>query len=82
MFKEIPKSDIVIRPIKVYKEWRLDENDISPIFAVSGSIGNYDDEIDEKSQGISKIALFRSIKAQFYNNPETSSVMTEVGRRK
>jgi hypothetical protein len=82
MFKEIPKSDIVIRPIKVYKEWRLDENDISPIFAVSGSIGNYDEEIDEKSQGISKISLYRSIKAQFYNNPETSSVMTEVGRRK
>jgi hypothetical protein len=82
MFKEIPKSDIVIRPIKVYKEWRLDENDISPIFATSGSIGNYDEEIDEKSQGISKISLFRSIKAQFYNNPETSSVMTEVGRRK
>jgi len=82
MFKEIPKSDIVIRPIKVYKEWRLDENDISPIFAISGSIGNYDEEIDEKSQGISKISLFRSIKAQFYNNPETSSVMTEVGRRK
>jgi hypothetical protein len=82
MFKEIPKSDIVIRPIRVYKEWRLDENDISPIFAISGSIGNYDEEIDEKSQGISKISLFRSIKAQFYNNPETSSVMTEVGRRK
>jgi hypothetical protein len=82
MFKEIPKSDIVIRPIKVYKEWRLDENDISPIFATSGSIGNYDEEIDEKSQGISKISLFRSIKAQFYLNPETSSVMTEVGRRK
>jgi hypothetical protein len=82
MFKEIPKSDIVIRPIKVYKEWRLDENDISPIFAISGSIGNYDEEIDEKSQGISKISLFRSIKAQFYLNPETSSVMTEVGRRK
>jgi hypothetical protein len=66
----------------VYKEWRLDENDISPIFAISGSIGNYDEEIDEKSQGISKISLFRSIKAQFYLNPETSSVMTEVGRRK
>ena len=57
MFKEIPKSDIVIRPIKVYKEWRLDENDISPIFATSGSIGNYDEDIDEKSQGISKISL-------------------------
>ena len=37
MIKEIPKSDIIIRPIKVYKEWTLDENDIYPIFALSGS---------------------------------------------
>lgn len=82
MFKEIPKSDIVIRPIKVYKEWRLDENDISPIFAKSGSIGDYDAEIEEKSYGYSKISLFRSIKAQFYLNPETSSMLTEVGKRR
>lgn len=82
MLKEIPKSDIIVRPLKVYKEWTLDENDISPIFAKSGSIGNYDVEIDEKSQGISKISLFRSIKAQFYNNPATSSLLTEVGKRK
>lgn len=82
MLKEIPKSDIIVRPLKVYKEWTLDENDISPIFAKSGSIGNYDVEIDEKSQGISKISLFRSIKAQFYNNPSTASLLTEVGRRK
>ena len=82
MLKEIPKSDIIVRPLKVYKEWTLDENDISPIFAKSGSMGNYDVEIDEKSQGISKISLFRSIKAQFYNNPATSSLLTEVGRRK
>jgi hypothetical protein len=82
MLKEIPKSDIIVRPLKVYKEWTLDENDISPIFAKSGSIGDYDVEIDEKSQGISKISLFRSIKAQFYNNPATASLLTEVGRRK
>lgn len=82
MLKEIPKSDIVIRPIKVYKEWTLDENDIHPIFAKSGSFGNYDEEIEEKSYGISKQALFRSIKAQFYRNAATASVLTEVGRRK
>jgi hypothetical protein len=82
MLKQIPKSDIVVRPIKVYKEWRLDENDIIPIFARSGSIGNYDEEIEEKSYGYSKISLFRSIKAQFYYNPETSSMVTEVGRRR
>ena len=35
MLKQIPKSDIIVRPLKVYKEWRLDENDINPIFAKS-----------------------------------------------
>lgn len=82
MFKEIPKSDIVVRPIKVYKEWVLDENDIHPIFAKSGSFGSYDVETEETSYGISKHALFRSIKAQFYRNSDTASILTEVGRRK
>jgi len=82
MIKEISKSDIITRPIKVYKEWTLDENDIKPIFAKSGSFGNYDSEIDEKSNGFSKISLFRSIKAQFYTNSATASVLTEVGLRK
>lgn len=82
MLKQIPKSDIIVRPLKVYKEWRLDENDISPIFAKSGSIGDYDAEIEEKSYGYSKISLFRSVKAQFYLNPETSSMLTEVGKRR
>jgi len=82
MLKQIPKSDIIVRPLKVYKEWRLDENDINPIFAKSGSIGDYDAEIEEKSYGFSKISLFRSIKAQFYTNSATASVLTEVGLRK
>ena len=81
MLKEIPKSDIVVRPLKVYKEWTLDENDIYPIFAKSGSSGNYDAEIEETSYGISKIALYKSIKAQFYNNAATASILTEVGKR-
>lgn len=82
MFKEIPKSDIVVRPFKVYKEWTLDEQDINPIFAKSGSFGDYDSEIEEKSHNFSKVSLFRSIKAQFYNNSATASVLYEVGRRK
>jgi hypothetical protein len=81
MIKEIPKSDIITRPIKVYKEWPLDETMVKPIFAKSGSFGNYDAEIEEKSYGFSKISLFRSIKAQFYTNAETASVLFEVGRR-
>jgi hypothetical protein len=81
MIKAIPKSDIVIRPLKVYKEWTLDENDIYPIFAKSGSGGNYDEEIEEKSHSISKIPLYYSIKSQFYNNSSTASILTEVGKR-
>lgn len=81
MIKEIPKSDIVVRPIKVYKEWTLDENDINPLFAISGSGGNFDDTFDEKTHQISKKSLFASIKAQFYNNSSTASILTEVGRR-
>lgn len=81
MLKEIPKSNIVVRPFKVYKEWTLDENDIYPIFGRSGSLGNYDEEIEEKSYGIAKIPFYHSIKAQFYTNPATASILTEVGRR-
>jgi hypothetical protein len=81
MIKEIPKSDIVVRPFKVYKEWTLDHNDIHPLFALSGSGGNYDVEIEETTHGIAKIPLFASIKAQFYNNSATASIFTEVGRR-
>jgi hypothetical protein len=55
---------------------------VKPIFAKSGSFGDYDAEIEEKSQGFSKISLFRSIKAQFYTNPATASALFEVGLRK
>jgi len=81
MIKEIPKSDIITRPIKVYKEWTLYETDIYPIFAKSGSGGNYTEEIEEKSQGYSKISLYQSIKSQFYLNSATASILTEVGNR-
>jgi hypothetical protein len=82
MLKSIPKSDIIVRPFKVYKEWSLDENDIHPIFALSGSSGNFDDITDEVSYGVSKKSLYASVKAQFYRNPATASIFTEVGKRK
>jgi hypothetical protein len=82
MIKEIPKSDIIIRPFRVYKEWSLDENDIHPTFALSGSSGNFDDTIDEVSYGVSKKSLYASVKAQFYRNTATASILTEVGLRK
>lgn len=82
MLKPIQKEDISIRQFKVYKEWTLDENDVYPLFAKSGSLGNYDEEMEEKTHGIAKIPLYKSIKAQFYTNPATASILTEVGRRR
>ena len=81
MLKEIPKSDVIVRPLKVYKEWTLDENDISPIFAENPSGTLIDLDVDEVSNGLNKKVVYASIKSQFYNNPATASLLTEVGRR-
>ena len=81
MLKEIPKSDIVVRPFKVYKEWALDETDITPMYGTLQT-DLYDANTDDtNSNGISKRTLYDSIKAQFYLNPATASIVTEVGKR-
>jgi len=82
MFKEIPKSDIATRPLKVYKEWTLDENDIFPIFGEYSGATLVDVDTNEKSQGINKKVFYASIKSQFYRNSNTASLLTEVGKRK
>jgi hypothetical protein len=81
MLKEIPKSDVITRPIKVYKEWTLDENDIYPVFGINGANTLVDIDNDETSYGFNKKIIYASIKSQFYTNPATASVLTEVGRR-
>jgi hypothetical protein len=81
MIKEIPKSDIITRPIKVYKEWILDENDVFPVFAENPNNALIDVNTDEKSHGIVKKVIYESIKSQFYRNSATASLITEVGLR-
>jgi hypothetical protein len=81
MLKAIPKSDIVIRPFKVYKEWSFDEQDKAEVdikWGLSGSFGSFDAEIPTELRYV----LYRSIEAQFYKNAATASIITEVGRRK
>jgi hypothetical protein len=82
MIKEIPKSDIIVRPIKVYKEWTLDENDIFPIFGENGDGTFIDLDYDSKSQGFNKKVIHASIRSQFYTNAATASLLYEVGLRK
>ena len=81
MLKEIPKSDIVVRPFKVYKEWSFDEQDKAEVdikWGLSGSFGSFDAEIPTELRYV----LYRSVEAQFYRNSATASIITEVGRRK
>jgi hypothetical protein len=82
MLKEIPKSDIITRPMKVYKEWTLDENDIKPIFGENPNNTLIDLDNDATSYGFNKKVVYESTKAQFYTNASTASVLFEVGLRK
>ena len=82
MLKEIPKSDVVIRPFKVYKEWgpysHEDKDEVDVKWGLSGSFGDFDATDANDIRGV----IYRSIEAQFYRNSATASIMTEVGRRK
>ncbi len=82
MLKEIPKADIITRPLKVYKEWLLDQNDVAPIYATNPNNTFIDVDSDPTSQGIVKKVLYSTIESQFYRNADTASVFYEVGRRK
>jgi hypothetical protein len=81
MLKEIPKSDVVVRPFKVYKEWAFTETDKDEVdikWGLSGSFGDFDANDANDIRGV----IYRSIEAQFYRNSATASIMTEVGKRK
>jgi len=81
MFKNIPKSDISIKPFKVYKEQAFDDNTLTPYFGEEVTGSHFDADTDELSNGVYKRILFDSIKTQFYLNPATSSIISEVGLR-
>ena len=70
MLKEIPKSDVIVRPLKVYKEWTLDENDISPIFGENG-VGTFvdlDNDAIKEVTGVTNADIFYyAFDNMFYN---------------
>jgi len=85
MIKEIPPSDITVRPFKVYKEWSFshqDQDEVPLYFAANPTGTFYEDNLGPEHNGIPKQVLYRSIRAQFYLNSATSSILTEVGRRR
>ena len=82
MIKEIPKSNVVVRPFKVYKEWILDKDDVTPIIGEKITDSSFDADTDPKSNGVYRRLVFRSIESQFYRNSSNASPLTEVGNRR
>ena len=85
MIKEIPPSDVTVRPFKVYKEWSFsheDQDEVPLYFGENRATTFYEDDLGPEHNGVPKQVLYRSIRAQFYLNSSTSSILTEVGRRR
>lgn len=81
MFKEIPQSDINVKPFKVYKEYTLTEDNTSPYFGKEVTGSYFFDTDNDFTNGVSKKILYDSIKTQFYTNSSTASILTEAGLR-
>jgi len=86
MLKRIPKSDISIRPFKVYKEWSFNETNASgsSVFIYSASVGNvvndYDTAFVENPNTNETISyypysIYGQLRAQFYNGNEDNPFM-------
>lgn len=85
MIKELSPSDVTVRPFKVYKEWTFshEDQDEVPLYFGANPTGTfYEDNLGPEHNGVPTQVLYRSIRAQFYLNPSTSSMLTEVGRRR
>jgi hypothetical protein len=73
MIKNIPKSDIAIRPFMVYKDWVLNQSDLDVMYGISLETDLYDEGLDIlNDNGTSKYMLYDTINMQFYANPITS----------
>ena len=64
MLKRIPKSDISIRPFKVYKEWNFDQ-DSTKISLLEANVSS-----SELSGLYPKNSIYGQLRAQFYNGLE------------
>jgi len=67
MFKSIQKSDITIRPFKVYKNWTLDYDTVS-INAVEHLSGSFENNENREVAGFKEYSLYKGIKQLFYSN--------------
>lgn len=72
MFKSIPKSDITIRPLKVFKSWSLDNTvaEYSLIRNLTGSFDIHENTIvtSTTNKVYNEYSFNKGIRALFYNN--------------
>jgi hypothetical protein len=81
MLKRIPKSDINIRPFKVYKEWSF--NELSTTISVLDAVEATYESVDSNSitagilsgSSINKYSLFGQLRAQFYSGTGDNPMM-------
>ncbi len=82
MFKSISKSDITIRPFKVYKNWTLDYQ-TAPLYGVEHLSGSYENSENREIAGFKEYSLYKSINQLFYSNtPKQIGVVTNWNLRK
>jgi hypothetical protein len=71
MLKKIPKSDISVRPFKVYKEWQFN-NTSNELDVLEGEDLSVFSNIETNGNNLSfkKVSLYHQLKAQFYKDGE------------
>ena len=79
MLKPIAKSDVNIRPFKVYKSWIFDQNSIkiNTVHNLSGSFDTYASTlITGSGYSFNEYALNKSIRVLYYNTPQLIGSVT------
>jgi hypothetical protein len=71
MLKKIPKSDISVRPFKVYKEWQFDNTSTELDVLEAESLGPFaTSNTSGNNLSFKKTSLYGQLRAQFYKDSE------------
>jgi hypothetical protein len=71
MLKKIPKSDISVRPFKVYKEWQFDNTSVELDVLEAESLGTLSESTTiGNNLSFNKNSLYHQLKVQFYKDNE------------
>ena len=82
MLKPIPKSDISIRPFKVYKDWSFTDSSAEIDTLSAQYTASYANSTTTSDTNLSfnKLSLYGQLRAQFYNGNEDNPFL-RIGRK-